>query len=92
MLNKLFSELCNPVKIYLILQIISTLILLLSIEKGNNSDPTKVLILIITNLTLTFIFSWLGNLLCQKGYTNISWFILIFLPIIFTLLSEFIIL
>ena len=66
-----FAELCDPAKLYVVLTIISVLFLLIGRQFG--ASFTKVLFAAIW----TFLLNWL----CQKGYSSLSWF-LVLIPFI----------
>jgi H+/Cl- antiporter ClcA len=99
-LIKKLSGLCAPAMFYLVLSIISFLAILFQ-----NCQMSNVYIIgdYVTKLPChnawffagkifyIFIFTWLLNFICKKGYTNISWF-LVLLPFIgmFLLLSTII--
>ena len=72
-----FKELCTPAKIYLVLAVISCIIALY-----HQVDIIAVLIKLIFAFIWTYILSWL----CKKGYTNVSWF-LVLLPYILVFLA-----
>ena len=65
-----FSYLCTPAALYLFLSAISILLIVITKFK-----PVSILIKILFVLAWTYIL----NLLCKKGFTMISW-ILVLLP------------
>lgn len=72
-----FSKLCTPAKIYFAIAVIATIIALF-----NGFTIMAAAIKLIFAFIWTFILSWL----CNKGYTSLSWF-LVLLPYIFMLLA-----
>jgi len=75
-MEKEFKNLCTPAKVYFAIGIISCIFALF-----NSMAVLAVFV------KLIFIFAWtfLLNLLCSKGYKNLSWF-LVLLPYILMLL------
>lgn len=78
-LNKSFTELCSPAKIYFALAILSILVGLFS---GINIGA------ILTKLFFALIWTWILSWLCKKGFLVLSWF-LVLLPFIFIVLVLF---
>ena len=76
-MNKEFSKLCTPAKIYFAIAVIGCVFALL-----NGITVVAVLVKLIFAFIWTFLLSWL----CQKGYKSISWF-LVLLPYILILLA-----
>jgi hypothetical protein len=76
---KNFSNLCTPAKIYFAIAVFSTIMALLS--------GISFMILFM-KLIFAFIWTFLLGWLCDKGYTSISWF-LVLLPYIIILLAMF---
>ena len=76
-MKKKFSELCTPAKIYFIIAVISSIVALF-----NGLSVGSAFINLIFVLIWTFILGWL----CKKGYSSISWF-LVLLPYILILLA-----
>lgn len=76
---KNFSELCTPAKIYFAIAVISTIIALFS-----GISFMFVLMKLIFAFIWTFVLGWL----CNKGFTSISW-VLVLLPYIIILLAMF---
>lgn len=78
-MNKDFSKLCTPAKIYFAIAVIASLIALYnSVSIGN----------VFMNLIFAFIWTFVLAWLCDKGYDKISWF-LVLLPYIIMLLAMF---
>lgn len=74
-----FSKLCTPAKIYFAIAVIASIFALL----GGVSFMVAFIKLIFAFIW-TFVLGWL----CDKGYTSISWF-LVLLPYIIILLAMF---
>lgn len=77
-MEKEFSKLCTPAKIYFTLAVLSIIISLFS---GLHFS------LLITNLIVTFIWTYLLAFLCRKGYKSISWFLVLAPFIMFMLIA-----
>jgi hypothetical protein len=67
-----FSQICKPAQIYFAIAVVSTIIALF------NNIPIMA---VVYKLIFAFIWTFVLGLLCDKGYTNISWF-LVALPYI----------
>ena len=76
-MDKNFSKLCTPAKIYFAIAVIAAIITLL-----NGAS----IMLAFMNIVFAFIWTFLLGWLCSKGYTNISWF-LVLLPYIVLVLA-----
>jgi hypothetical protein len=76
---KEFSKLCTPAKIYFAIAVISTVIGLFSGQTVMSS---------VWKLVFAFIWTFILGWLCKKGFTSISWF-LVLLPYILILLGSF---
>ena len=78
-MEKEFSKLCTPAKIYFVLAIIASIFALFS-----GMGIVAVVVKLFFAFIWTFILSWL----CQKGYKSLSWF-LVLLPYVLILLGAF---
>ena len=76
---KEFSKLCTPARLYFAIAIFASLIALLS-----KVPIVAVFVKLLFALIWTFILGWL----CKKGFTSISWF-LVLLPYIIIALAMF---
>lgn len=76
-MNKEFSKLCTPAKIYFIIAVIASIIMLF-----NGIGVIAVVVKMFFAFIWTFVLGWL----CKKGYTSISWF-LVLLPYILLVLA-----
>ena len=74
-----FSKLCTPAKIYFAIAVIATVIGLFS---------GLPIMYSFWKLVFAFIWTFVLGWLCKKGYTSISWF-LVLLPYILILLAMF---
>jgi hypothetical protein len=72
-----FSKLCTPAKIYFAIAVIAAIVSLFS------GAP---IIMAFMNLVFAFIWTYVLGWLCDKGYTSISWF-LVLLPYIIMFLA-----
>ena len=78
-MNKDFSKLCTPAKVYFAIAVIASIIALF-----NKFSLLSVLMKLFFAFIWTFVLAWL----CDKGYKNLSWF-LVLLPYIVILLAFF---
>ena len=76
---KEFSQLCTPAKLYFAIAVIASVIALFS-----GIGVIAVALKLIFAFIWTFLLSWL----CDKGYKNISWF-LVLLPYVIIALAMF---
>ena len=81
------KELCTPSMIYFVISIIALAIVLLQNLGNQNSYtvgsfscrvPSTALVFIIKLIYILF-WTWVLNLICKDGHTNISW-LLVLLP------------
>ena len=72
-----FSKLCTPARIYFIIAVIATIVALFS---------GASLMMSFWQLFFAFIWTFVLGWLCDKGYTSISW-LLVLLPYIIILLA-----
>jgi len=78
-MNKEFSKLCTPAKIYFVIAVLACIFALISGVK-----VVAVFFKLVFAFIWTFILAWL----CDKGYKGISWF-LVLLPYIIIALAAF---
>lgn len=76
-MNKEFSKLCTPAKIYFALAIFACIVALL-----NQMPVLAVAVKVLFAFVWTFILNWL----CQKGFESVSWFFVL-LPFVMMLLA-----
>ena len=77
-MNKEFSKLCTPAKIYFAIAVIASIIMLF-----NGISFIAVFIKLIFAFIWSFVLGWL----CKKGFTSVSWF-LVLLPYIIIILAS----
>ena len=68
-MNKEFAQLCTPAKLYLVIAIISILIALFN--RFN-------LIAVAIKLIFAIVWALILSCLCDKGFTYLSWFLVLF--------------
>lgn len=78
-MNPAFRELCTPAKIYFAIAVIAAIFALF-----NGIGVIAVGLNLVFGFIWTFVLGWL----CKKGFTNISWF-LVLLPYIIIALAMF---
>ena len=80
----MFSELCNPAKIYLVFTLISVILDIIAMFDNGSTDIYSFLVL---GITIVFHYAWLMLLqyFCNREMEGIAWFIL-FLPFILVFL------
>jgi ABC-type uncharacterized transport system permease subunit len=76
-MNKDFSKLCTPAKLYFAIAVLACIIALF-----NGLGVVAVLV----KLIFAFIWTFVLGFLCSKGYQSLSWF-LVLLPYIVILLA-----
>ena len=77
-MNTEFSKLCTPAKIYFVIAVISCIFALF-----NGMGVFAVIVKLMFAFIWTFVLGWL----CKKGFTFISWF-LVLLPYIILILAS----
>jgi hypothetical protein len=78
-MNKDFSKLCTPAKIYFAIAVVASIIALV-----NGVGIVAVFLKLVFAFIWTYILGWL----CNKGYKTISW-VLVLLPYIIIALAMF---
>ena len=78
-MNKRFEELCTPAKLYFVLVVLSCIVALF-----NGVGFMSVAI----NLIIAFLWTAALSWICGKGFTGVSWFLVLF-PYIVMLLVFF---
>jgi hypothetical protein len=78
-MNKEFSKLCTPAKIYFVIAVIASIIMLF---KGVS------ILGVFAKLIFAFIWTFVLGWLCKKGFTMVSW-VLVLLHYIILLLAMF---
>ena len=95
------KKLCSPAFIYFIVSMISILIIFLQ-NLGHSSTIYSVgsyssrvqntTIIFIGKILYVLIWTWLLNKFCKSGYSNISWFLVLFPYILFLVIIGLILL
>ena len=86
---KTIQELCTPSQIYFIISFVSLFIMAFQNYCNNNKycvgnlnrDVYSTSIIFILKIIYVLFWTWILNLICNAGYKNISWF-LVLLPFI----------
>jgi len=78
-MNKEFSKLCTPAKIYFVIAVISSIVMLF---KGIS------ILAVAVKMVFAFIWTFVLGWLCNKGFKSVSWF-LVLLPYIIIALAMF---
>ena len=78
-MNTDFNKLCTPAKIYFAFSVVACIIMLF-----NRSH----IITVFSKLIFAFIWAFILGWLCSKGYSSLSWF-LVLLPFVMMLLVAF---
>lgn len=87
---KNLKQLCTPALVYFIISVLGLGISIIQ-NLGNSSHYTlgsfscnvpSTLLVFISKVIYILFWTWILNLICKDGYTNISWFLVLF-PIIF---------
>lgn len=73
------TKLCTPAMLYLVLSVIA---ILMAIMKRAS------MMTIVVKTLFVLLWTWFLNFLCSKGYSGISWF-LVLLPFVFLVLAVF---
>lgn len=76
-MDKEFSKLCTPAKIYFAIAVIATIVSLFNGAK---------LMFAVTQMFFAFIWAFILGWLCDKGYPSLSWF-LVLLPYVVIVLA-----
>lgn len=75
-----FNNLCAPAKLYFALAVLATILELIY--------RSSTILVIFIKLVFSFIWTFVLNWICSKGYKTISW-VLVLLPYILLLLGMF---
>jgi hypothetical protein len=75
-MNKRFEELCTPAKLYFVLAVLSCIVALF---KGVGFMHVAV------NLIIAFLWTAALSWICNKGFTGVSWFLVLFPYIVMVL-------
>tara|TARA_B100001094_G_scaffold332489_1_gene404798 strand:- start:4278 stop:4595 length:318 start_codon:yes stop_codon:yes gene_type:complete len=89
-LMKTFNRLCTPAQLYLAISLIAIISMLIQNCQDNSvykigdmvvKTPCHNFAFFAVKLLYVVLWTWLLNVLCKKGFTSISW-LLVLLPII----------
>lgn len=91
---KYFEKSCTPSQIYLAIAVVSILFNILENMTKKNGyhilgiriPGISAILVFLLQVLYVFAWSWFLNFLCKKGYTNISWF-LVLLPYVGVLIA-----
>jgi len=79
-------SLCPPAYFYLVISSIALLIMYFQ-NVGNvdiycmgsyNCSVTNTFMIFVIKIFYTIFWTWLLNIICQSGYSNLSWFLVLF--------------
>ena len=89
-LLNVFKQMCTPAQIYFVISFLSILSMMMQNIQDPNSyccglvraeSPVNNIVYFVFKIVYVFIWTYLLNLLCKKGYKTMSWVILL-LPLI----------
>jgi len=69
---KSYGNMCTPARVYVVLSVIAIIASLFS------RSPLGILFHMITSVVWAFFLAWL----CDEGHTGISWFLVLWVPIV----------
>lgn len=79
------KDLCTPAHFYLVVSIIAFVIM--AIQNASNSyvycvgsyscNTPSIISLFIFKLIYIIFWTWLLNIICKSGYTNVAWFLVL---------------
>ena len=90
----MLKNLCTPARVYFIISIIAIVWMLLQNISGDGKynvgkfscDCENLALVFLGKTAYIFFWTWVLNFICNKGYKNISWFLVLFPFILFFLL------
>jgi hypothetical protein len=93
---KNLKQLCTPALVYFVISMIGIALAVVQ-NLGNDRQytlgsfscevPSTILVFVVKVIYILF-WTWILNLICKDGYTNISWFLVLFpLILLFVLLG-----
>ena len=94
MLN--IKKMCTPATLYLVISFISLLFILIFMffnlkmksKDDNYNYKNKNIFFVILNSLYILLWTYILNFLCKKGYSSISWFLVLF-PFLFVFINLF---
>ena len=78
-------KLCTPAYVYLIISVIA--IILMAIQNyhnvdiyclGNYSCKTNTALVFVVKIIYVLFWTWILNIICSAGATNVAWFLVLF--------------
>ncbi len=88
------KELCTPAFFYFVISMVAVVIIAFQ-NVGNTSQycvgafscgVSSIVLIFALKILYIFFWTWILHLICQAGYTNISWFLVLFPFILFFVL------
>ncbi len=83
---KSLKELCKPALVYFVISLLGLFIAVIQ-NLGNKKKYTlgsfscavsSTALIFIIKLIYILLWTWILNLICKDGYTNVSWFLVLF--------------
>lgn len=83
---KTIKDLCTPALVYFVVSLVGIFISILQ-NLGNTKtyrlgafscNVASTLLIFLLKIVYVFFWTWILNLICKDGYTNISWFLVLF--------------
>tara|TARA_B100000925_G_scaffold291821_1_gene281659 strand:+ start:32018 stop:32335 length:318 start_codon:yes stop_codon:yes gene_type:complete len=87
---RMLNKICTPAQVYLAISLASVIAMLLQNCQDNSvyrignmvvKSPCHNLAFFAVKILYIMLWTWLLNLLCKKGFTSVSW-LLVLLPIV----------
>jgi hypothetical protein len=87
---RMLNKMCTPAQVYLAISLASVIAMLLQNCQDNSvyrignmvvKSPCHNLAFFAVKILYIMLWTWLLNLLCKKGFTSVSW-LLVLLPIV----------
>jgi hypothetical protein len=87
---KMFNSICTPAQLYLAISLVAIISMLIQNCEDNTvyrigdmvvKTPCHNLAFFAIKILYVFLWTWILNLLCKKGFTGLSW-LLVLMPII----------
>lgn len=86
----MFNSICTPAQLYLAISLVAIISMLIQNCEDNTvyrigdmvvKTPCHNLAFFAVKILYVFLWTWILNLLCKKGFTGLSW-LLVLMPII----------
>jgi hypothetical protein len=87
---KMFNNICTPAQVYLAISLVAIITMLIQNCEDNTiyrvgdmvvKTPCNNLAFFAVKIMYVFLWTWLLNILCKKGFSGLSW-LLVLMPII----------